>query len=78
MTEPNRQQLISRALDAIDREEEIAFDVAADQGMMFDNVKHMAFFVAEVANEMIDRMNKWAHLDYVTPREVSRFYSAKR
>ncbi|MGI0149756.1 MAG: hypothetical protein ACREDF_09540 [Thermoplasmata archaeon] len=71
---PTRRDLIRRAIDAVDKEEEIAFDVAADAGLMFDDVKNQAAFVADVANELIDSMDKWAHVEYVTPSDVRRFY----
>ena len=77
MAKPAKRDLIRRALDAVDREEEIAFDVAAAEGLMFANVRHMPEFIADVANEMIDSVNKWAHLEYVTPNEVRGLFSRK-
>jgi hypothetical protein len=74
MAKPTKRDLIRRAINAVDKEEEIAFDVAADIGLMLRNVKGTAPFVADVANTMIESMEKWAHLDYVTPSEVRKFY----
>ena len=48
--EERRQADIAKALRAIEREETVCFDVAADSGQMFDNVKHMRWFIEAVAD----------------------------
>lgn len=42
----------ARALRLIDRRDPRCFDVAAEYGQMFDNVKHMAWFVRAVAEAL--------------------------
>lgn len=46
------QARIDRARQAIENEEEICYDVAAENGQIFDNVKHMKWFVEAVAEEL--------------------------
>ena len=41
-----------RAEAAIEREDVACFDVAANIGQIFGNVKHMAWFVRAVAEEL--------------------------
>jgi hypothetical protein len=41
-----------KAAEAIDREARVCFDVAADCGQMFGNVKHMTWFHRAVAEEL--------------------------
>jgi hypothetical protein len=72
MPKSTKADLIRRTIRAIDRNEEIALDVAAQEGLMFDNVKGLPTFAADVANEMVDTIGKWAHLEYVTPQDVVR------
>ncbi len=43
---------MERARRAIERQDPICFDVAAEHGQMFDNVKHMKWFVTALAEEM--------------------------
>jgi len=43
------------AQQAIDNEDEVCFDVAAEFGQMFANVKHMSWFVEAVAQELSER-----------------------
>jgi hypothetical protein len=43
-----------KAQEAIDEEKDICFDVAADCGQMFGNVKHMGWFVRMVAEALED------------------------
>ena len=40
------------AENAIDREEVVCFDVAADCGQLFANVKHLTWFKRAVAEEL--------------------------
>ena len=70
MRKATKVELIRRALRAVDGAQEMALDVAAGEGLIFANVKGLPTFTADVANEMIDSVDKWAHLEYVTPREV--------
>ncbi len=44
----------TRALEAIENEEEVCYDVAAEYGQMFNNVKHMKWFIIAVNNEIGD------------------------
>ncbi len=41
-----------RALRAIEQRKPICYDVAAEYGQMFDNVKHMRWFVRAVAEAL--------------------------
>ena len=43
---------LQRALDAIERDEAVIYDVAANYGQIVDNVKHMCWFVEVVAEEL--------------------------
>ena len=43
---------IAAALEAIEREDQVCFDVAAEHGQMFLNVKHMTWFVDAVAEAL--------------------------
>jgi hypothetical protein len=43
---------LSNAQAAIDRKDEICYDIAANEGQIFDNVKHMRWFVEAVAEEL--------------------------
>lgn len=51
-TKSEIEDAMSRAKAAIERGDGIAHDVAAEHGQMFDNVKHMKWFVEAVAEEM--------------------------
>lgn len=46
------KELLKRAEEAIENEDEICFDVAANVGQMFGNVKHMTWFKEAVAEEL--------------------------
>jgi hypothetical protein len=43
---------IQAAKEAIENGDDICYDVAANHGQIFDNVKHMGWFIEEVANEL--------------------------
>ena len=58
--------LLARARSAIDRDEPFIYDVAADSGQIVANVKHMDWFVKEVANWLIDNTTKWSRLQHVS------------
>ena len=60
-----RRELLRVAANRIDRADEFSLDVAAQNGLMFDNVRETKGFLLTVANAMIDEFPKWAHLDYV-------------
>jgi len=52
-TEPGiSEETLQLAQKLIDDGDEICYDVAANQGQMFDNVKHMRWFVKAVAEEV--------------------------
>ena len=46
------------AQQAIDNEEELCFDIAANLGQIFSNVKHMAWFVDAVAQELSEQYSE--------------------
>lgn len=47
-----RAAQIIAAEDAIEGETDLPYDVAANAGQMFGNVKHMRWFIAAVADEI--------------------------
>lgn len=47
-----RGVMLARAQQAIDNDETIIYDVAAEHGQMVDNVKHMLWFLDAVADEI--------------------------
>ncbi len=49
-TGPTREQM-AKARNAIMRKDQVCFDVAAENGQMFGNVKHLKWFVEAVAEE---------------------------
>jgi hypothetical protein len=65
------ERLIARAERASSEREQIALDVATKQGLTWREVFESPEFVADVANEMVDR--RWAEINYVTPEEVVAF-----
>lgn len=58
--------LMARVEEAIEREEDIAYDVAIERGQILANVAHMCWFRKAVAQEMIDTMDRYKHLSDVT------------
>jgi len=47
-----KAKLLERARRHIERRSELAFDVAAETGQMFGNVRHMRGFLMAVAREL--------------------------
>lgn len=45
---------VNTALEYIDAEHELAYDVAAENGQMFSNVRHMSWFIDEVAGKILE------------------------
>jgi hypothetical protein len=45
-------QKLQQAREAIEREDDVCFDVCADRGQIFGNVKHMTWFLEAVAAEL--------------------------
>jgi hypothetical protein len=45
---------IDMALEAIDRGDEVCYDIASEYGQNFDNVKHMRWFIKAVAEQLED------------------------
>lgn len=43
---------IQQAREAIERGDEICYDVAAEHGQIFDNVKHMRWFIEAVSEQL--------------------------
>lgn len=43
---------LSKALEAIENEDTVCFDVAAEHGQIFGNVKHMRWFAEAVAEAL--------------------------
>ena len=56
------QDLLSRAEEAIENDEDFIYDVAANVGQMVGNVKHMRWFLRAVANWLIEDAEEWSHL----------------
>ena len=50
--EPIPDSLYESAKAAIEAGDDVAYDVASENGQMFDNVKHMQWFIEAVAREM--------------------------
>ena len=55
--------LLKRAQKAIDKREELVYNVCAEHGQMLDNVKDMKWLLVAVANELIMTVKKWEDLD---------------
>ena len=52
------------AVDAkIEAAGDLVYDVAAEHGQIFDNVKHLAWFRRAVAQELINTTARYAHLE---------------
>lgn len=45
---------VNSSLEFIDAEHEVAYDVASENGQMFENVRHMSWFIDEVANKLLE------------------------
>lgn len=56
------QDLKQRAQRAIDNEESFVFDICADSGQIFDNVKNMRWFKQEVCQYLIDNVKSFNKL----------------
>jgi rubrerythrin len=56
------RDLLGRAEEAIENDEDFIYDVAADAGQMVGNVKHMRWFLHAVANWLIEDAEEWSHL----------------
>lgn len=52
MKDTDRSKLMARARRHIERRTELAFDVASGVGQMFNNVRHMRWFLVAVASEL--------------------------
>lgn len=63
--------LIRRAWRASSKREDIALDVIKQQGLRWDEVFRTPEYIADVANEMIDRGWPMVTLEYVTPEDVN-------
>ena len=48
----SKKTLLLQAREAIEREDVICFDICANCGQIFGNVKHMRWFVRAVADEL--------------------------
>lgn len=59
----NLENLYSRAKSAIERDEQIIYDVADNHGQIVDNVKHTIWFTLAVMQELIDTTKTYAHLN---------------
>ena len=57
------RDLMQRARSAINRDEEIIYDVAAEYDQQVGNVKHMRWFLMAVAEEIIVTNSKYSHLN---------------
>jgi hypothetical protein len=58
------RNLLERAQEAIDREEDVCFDLCADAcpDQIFGNVSHMGWFKWAVAGEIAANTKKYEHL----------------
>jgi len=56
------EDLYARARQAIEADEEVVHDVAANRGQIVDNVKHMNWFLSSVAERLANTYDKYAHL----------------
>lgn len=61
-TPKTREDLRRRAEEAIERGEEWCIDLACDNGNLYDNVKHMQWFLRACMQELIDTTEQWSHL----------------
>lgn len=57
-----RDELRTRTLNAIEREEHMCFDIASEFGQMFGNVKHTTWFKKEVARWFLYNVKKYEPL----------------
>lgn len=62
MPKKTLEDLLSRAASAISRKEQVAHDVADENGQIFGNVAHMRWFRYAVATELTQRHKSWEHL----------------
>jgi hypothetical protein len=62
MAKPTLKELLERAQSAIDRNELLVYDVAANNGQIVGNVARMRWFKLEVCDELIARTDCWSHL----------------
>ncbi|MBC8737014.1 hypothetical protein F6X40_09355 [Paraburkholderia sp. UCT31] len=61
------QDLEARATQAIEDEEEMCFDVAANVGQMFGNVKHMQWFRRALMLDICESDASYSHLRDALP-----------
>ena len=47
-----RNEALKKAENEIERKTYFVLDFCANQGQMFDNIKHMAWFKTAIANEL--------------------------
>lgn len=52
MSKPTIEDLMKRAKVAIEEDEPVIYDVAANEGQVVNNVKHMRWFIEAVAQEL--------------------------
>ena len=57
------EDLENRARLAIARREQVCFDICADLGQIFRNVKHMDWFLKTVMEEFVDTTKKYRHIE---------------
>jgi hypothetical protein len=55
-------ELMARAKAAVERREQFVFDVCAEYGQIYGNVKHMRWFRRAVAKWLTENIKRWAHL----------------
>ena len=54
------KDLNQRAINAIERREDCALEIAFAHGQMFDNVKHMTWFIAAVSVWFTVNVKRWS------------------
>jgi hypothetical protein len=52
LVKASEDDYVTKARQAIERGDSIAYDVALNEGQIFDNVKHMRWFIEAVADEL--------------------------
>jgi hypothetical protein len=62
MAKATLADLEARALDAIEKEEDIVYDTAAEVGQIVGNVSHMHWFKKAIMRALTENVGKYAHL----------------
>jgi hypothetical protein len=60
---PVKKEWLEKAKKAIDRDDTIIYDVAENFGQQVDNIKHMKWFIREVAISLAEESHKSPYMD---------------